>query len=308
MSLFRQYPWFSAAWLLLGLVLAAEIGGIVERRSALRRIEAQLDRKRRDVKKLISLNPVPTPENATVIEADRLRLEEILAATEAELRGDRPAADRGRKPAPVAKPADVFFELAAFVEKAREQAASLGIGLRPEERFGFSAYANEGPEAEFIPAVQRQQRVVAYLTAALFTARPNRLLAVERETPTGVAGGPPSLGGSRERDLFEIETARSVRRPGLIEADAFRLVFVGYTASLRTFLTKLAGFELPIIVRGIEVEPATTTDARSVEGRNGPAESAAMADRSLRPLVIPLLSKFTVTVELVGLVAAKPGP
>ncbi|MSU70183.1 MAG: hypothetical protein EXS39_05300 [Opitutaceae bacterium] len=92
MAYFRQYPWFSTALLLLGLVLVVEIGGIYERRHTLRRAELELERKRRELKKLADMRPAPTLDNAAAIEVDVMRMERALAATETEFAGRRPAA------------------------------------------------------------------------------------------------------------------------------------------------------------------------------------------------------------------------
>jgi len=305
MLIFRQYPWFGAVLVLLGLALTAEIGAICERRSALRRLEAQLDRRRREWKKLAATTPAPTPENARVIEADVARGNSALAATEAECRGGNPGMDPSQMPAAVATRTDVFFALADFVEKARQRAVRLGVVLGLDERFGFSAYANEGPDPRVIPAVQRQRAIIEYLAAALLEARPQQLLAIQRERPDGAAGTPAGAMGPGMRDLFAIERTASARARGLVDTTAFRLVFTGQTAALRKLLNKLAGFDLPILVRGIEVEPASAAETGSSPGRDAlvsPAIGTAL------PLVMTKLSKFTVTVEFIELVPAGPVP
>jgi len=98
-------------------------------------------------------------------------------------------------------------------------------------------------------------------------------------------------------------------------------VFTGNTSALRALLNQLAGFELPVIVRAVEVEPA---GARGLFGcRRGKSDPAAAPiapaglDRAqcscganlrpnplavIAPIVARSVSKFTVTLEFVALV------
>ncbi len=309
MLYFRQYPWFGVALLLLGLVLAAEIGGLWERRATARKTELKLERKRRELAKLLATVPAPTIENVTAIAADVDQTGHALSTVEAQLRGSAwPVADTKDQPR-LENRADLFFGLADFVEKLRARMTALGIGIEADERFGFSAYANAGPEPGLIPLVQRQHLAIGYLLEALLVARPHRLLAVEREWLSQPAG-------TRVRDLFTIDPVVSARMKGLIKTDAFRLVFVGQTAALRAFLRQLTGFELPVVVRGIEVESAATAGGATAPRGNeampsaaapGPISAAPTVEAPL-PLVLPALSKFTVTVELIEVIAESSNP
>ena len=47
----------------------------------------------------------------------------------------------------------------------------------------------------------------------------------------------------------------TARVKGFIDTMAFRITFTGQTAALRNFVVRLAEFELPILVREVEVEP-----------------------------------------------------
>jgi hypothetical protein len=103
----------------------------------------------------------------------------------------------------------------------------------------------------------------------------------------------------------------SLRVANLVEAMAFRLVFVGPTGTLRTFVNQLSRMELPVAVRCVEVEPAAGSEA----AQNGPTASGpnssmlvteppGNAADDLVLVVAPALSKFTVTVEFIGLAPA----
>lgn len=99
-----------------------------------------------------------------------------------------------------------------------------------------------------------------------------------------------------------------MRLPGAVEALAFRLAFIGSTGTLRTFLNGLAAFERPIVVRGVEVEPASATDMAQIElAAPVPqsvvlsAEPASRVPGSAVAVAVPTLSKFIVTVEFIRL-------
>jgi hypothetical protein len=114
---------------------------------------------------------------------------------------------------------------------------------------------------------------------------------------------------STNTDLFEIDSRITARVPGFVNASAFRISFVGETEALRALLNKLAGFELPLVVRSVEVEPVVKTKApaatNSLNSIFGTVDKAATAEpEQPKPLVEKVLSKFTVTVELIDLFEA----
>ncbi|MEO5957916.1 MAG: hypothetical protein ABIZ49_01735, partial [Opitutaceae bacterium] len=153
------------------------------------------------------------------------------------------------------------------------------------------------------------------------------------------AGGPateaPVVAGEGP-DFFAIDPRVSVRAPGFLDSTAFRLAFVGQTASLRAFLNRLASFELPVLVREVEVEPATADEAtasatpaeESAAEPAGPPpasvvltleaparvpQSAAAKKIPARapttaPIVAKPFSRFTVIVEFIELVPPPAPP
>jgi hypothetical protein len=196
--------------------------------------------------------------------------------------------------------------------------------VKPDERFGFYTYDRTGPERDLIPQVFRQRLVAEYLVEAVLDARPSELLLLQRERPLTKAeaealasGQPPARQSTQastqtNTDFFEIDPRISARVPGFVGASAFRLSFIGETATLRTLLNKLASFELPLVVRSVEVEPVSKNTAstqapaaNSLSSIFGTVTTAAPAEPvKPKPLVDKVLSKFTVTVELIDLVEA----
>jgi hypothetical protein len=259
---------------------------------------------------------------------------------QSELRGRGPAAARLAATKPPAMRTDAFFDLATFVSKSRALAQKQGVLIGPgAAHFGFSLYANEGPETALIDPVFRQRLVANYLVDALLAARPRALLAVQRERPlhaderkarhealavaaadpTAAPPAPLESSTTLSPDYFDLDARLSAQAPGLVEVSGFRLIFTGQTAALRALLNQLASFELPIIVRSVEVEPAAGEDIVAAPAEDAaaapsqpaapavsivlsaPVAKAAKPVATIAPLVAKSISKFTVTVEYVEL-------
>ncbi|MDO8539544.1 MAG: Amuc_1100 family pilus-like protein, partial [Opitutaceae bacterium] len=296
------------------------------------------------------------------VETDLERAMRALATMQNELKGKGAAVERLKSAKVPSARTDAYFDLATFVEKVRELAARNEVDVHPEAvRFGFAAYANEGPDGERIEPVFQQRQVAQYILEALLESRPRALLAVKREPPVtkkeredrmaairaaAEGGTPPEPAEPPELpegpDFFAIDAQASARVPGYVDTLAYQVVFTGQTAALRNFVNRLAQFDLPVVVREVEVDTATTeetavaaeepaaapaepaADAPSVvlsiepgataAGRteNGNKASAAApapkktATRTLNiaPIVARPWSKFTVTVEYIDLVSA----
>jgi len=340
----KKLPLFNVA---IAVIAAAAVGGgwfVWDRARAATAAERELVRLRAELQAVADAVPAPSRETAAEIEADLARARRALATMQAELRGRGPTADRLAALKPPGARTDAFFDLATFVERSRVTAQKQGIAIGPDAtHFGFSLYANEGPEAALIEPVFRQRLAADYLVGALFSARPRAVLAVQRERPLTAAERktraddlaaaialaasdpasvipPPVPEGSASisPDYFDLDPRLTVPDPELVEVSAFRLIFTGPTAVLRALLNQLATFELPVIVRTVEVEPATGDDllsageeaaappaaapASTVLIASVPRPTSANRGGTLAPLVPKSVSKFTVTVEFVELV------
>lgn len=268
------------------VLLAGEVWGLRESRVAAGRALASLEQKKQERDWLARQSPALNPENETAIAADLDATNRLLAELRASLQGKDPTGFA--TPAP-AKPIDAFFELANFVEKLRIRAAQAQVVLKPDERFGFATYTNEGPVVGQLPAVHRQQLATQYLVETLLESRPLALLAVRRERP--VADGPRDA-RDRADDFFALDPALSIRQPGQVESVAIRVEFTGQTAALRNFLNSLAAFRQPVVVRSVEVEPLAAAASSGTTAQTATAGSPV-------PLVRQSLSKFAVAVEFV---------
>lgn len=325
MASFKSHPVFYSLVGVLGLAALAGGWGIYDRSSAAAKNAKVVAQKRAELSSLLATNPVPSVESKAAVEADLKRTEAALATMREELKGRGPAAERLRSASVPSEPTDLFFNITTFVEKTREKAQAANIKLKADERFGFSAYASAGPDRELIPQVFRQRQVAEYLLDALIEARPSELISVQRERPLtkaekdALASGAQGASASRQSgatqgatDLFEIDPRITARVAGFVDATAFRLSFTGETEALRAFLNKLATFELPLVVRGVEVEPLAKTQqtaaapANSLASIFGTAATPATPAEPAKPkpLVEKTQSKFTVTVELIDLAEA----
>lgn len=306
MDWFRRHPLSGAVLLMLVAALALE-GWLWShhRRQSLRALAA-LAQKRQERDRLAQQSPAPDGDNEQAIARELAETRQVLATLRAALQGGA----GGSPPPPPARGLDLYFDLATFVERTRALAARARVAVNPDERFGFASHASEGPEADLVPAVSRQGVSVQHLVEALIEARPRALLAVQREHPQTAAQRarrhqpvpadaiPAVSAGGQASDFFEFDPTLSVRVPGLVDSDAFRVEFTGQTTALRTFINALASFRLPVIVRRVEVEPLAAGVVHVDPA--GPASPAVMPV----PLVAGSLSKFAVVVEFVQLVPA----
>jgi hypothetical protein len=330
MNALTRHPIFAAIMGLIVLGVLGEIGYLANRQRTAQAARAALTQKQQERDTMSALSPSATEDNARAIEADVAKAEKVLATLRTSLQGQSEAMQQLHAAPPPSR-MDAYFEIATFVERTRALAARAQVTLAPDERFGFATYANEGPSGDLLAPVIQQRRLMQYLVESLLEARPRSLLGVQREAPlTKVqrdarrsvappAGGPPpteepaaaeSASESSGRDFFVPEEKLSVRVPGYVDSEAFRLEFTGQTPALRSFLNTLAALKLPLFVRNVEVTPLGDVDESPAEpppaGDGASTGTAAPAGPSPIPLVARSLSKFTLVVEFAELVPA-PG-
>lgn len=301
--------------IILAAIFGAEVGlawrGYQMARQALIELRAKKDEREQFVLHRPSLGE----ENNQTLLIQQHNVAASLAAVRTALRGRAAAALEPPLP-PTA--IGLFFDLADFIKKSRELAKRAHVATRPEESFGFSDYAHEGPAVELAAAVFRQRRLAAQILQLLYAARPLALLSLQRERPLPEAlrrplpppqfasanRVAPSLGrGGAGDDFFVLPTAWSLRVPGQIESTAWRVEFTGQTQALRVFLQSLADFDLLLIVRSVEVE--TLTNPTETVGLSAPTAPAGLAVE-----VPPVFSKFSVIIEAIDLLppSAPPAP
>jgi hypothetical protein len=155
------------------------------------------------------------------------------------------------------------------------------------------------------------------------------LESVERENVVPPDPNSNPANAATPKDTFTIDPLVSARVPGAVDTMAFRFKFIAYSDTLRGFLDALAKFEYPLVVRSVEVEPATedalkaakaASAAAPVDASSGivlpgaadasatatPDQSAAPAGPVKAAVVKNNLSEFTVVIEYINLIPPKP--
>ncbi|WP_438483623.1 hypothetical protein [Oleiharenicola lentus] len=312
---FKQNPLFAIVLLFVVVAISAEAWLWCDGHAQGKKALANLAQQTQERDWLAAQKPALSKENETAIAEELVATKKNLAELRAALAGK----DERLLAVPLpAQAIDLYFDIAAFVERTRALAGRAQVVIKPDERFSFASHANEGPELDLVPAVFRQRLLAQYIIEALIEARPLALLSIQRERPMSAAARAqrnqpvdpsthPATTNSASAnisghptDFFEIDRALSLRVLARIESDAFKVEFTGQTPSLRAFLNTLVEFRLPLIVRSVEVEPLGREG--SVAGAGTPEAAAPV------PLVTQNFSKFSVVVELVSFLVTPEPP
>jgi hypothetical protein len=293
-------PWFISALVLAAVLFVGEAFWVYRSWQAMGKAEVQVKLKQRELTALERLDPPPTETEAAGIAQQVDGLETSYEDLRSKLKGARVTKFLPEEAVPKAR-TDAYIDLAAYVEKLQALAQKHGVKVAAEERFGFKTYVNEGPEADLIPVVFRQRQVLQYLLQTLFTAKPRALNGVRRATPAEVRSS------QNARDGFTLYPALSLSRPGYVDTLAFQIEFEGETAVLRQWLTTLAKYEIPVVVRAIEVEETDTRAEMKSNPRNQDTAGIVIGNTAPVTLVTSAPSKFTVTLEYLQLVERQPG-
>ncbi len=326
MASFKSNPLFFSSLLVLGALTAGQAWLVFSQRGQLSKANAEIAQKTQTLANFASQNPFPAQGNLAAIEMDLEQARKTNAEIRDVLRATGEIANTMAAAAVPATPTDAYFDIANFVERIRSAATNAKVKIDDKNRLGFFTYLNEGPPREVIPSVFTQRQHIEYLLGALLKAKPVEILAVQRERPLTAeqqrrvreaheAGQPtPQLftGGDNNVDYFTIDSRTSARVPNFVNAGAYRLTFRGNTLALRDLLNELARFELPVVVRSVEVSPLTTgataasapvAQQNTVAGIfGGTPASATPAQPVAKPIVEQTDSRFSVTVEFVSLV------
>jgi hypothetical protein len=211
----------------------------------------------------VSLND----KNVEAAAEDVKALEAHLASLRAAVGGSPDFAIKGKASD---KPAELSAQLRESVDGWRKLAADQGIKLMPNDptAFGFYRYIhNQGtsPKRDF-QKVDQQRQIIDFIVRQLAESRPagSPLLieSVDREPvetflliPEGKPGAgtyAPDLEGSKN-EVDEFRPSRTFDRRGLVDTLSFRVRFVGYTPTLRTFVNKIRNSGRPVAITTIDV-------------------------------------------------------
>ncbi len=212
-----------------------------------------------------------TTENVTAATADLDALTKHIELLRANIAGNAELAIRGK----VATSSSEFTtQLKQSVDEWRKLAKDQDVKMPASELsdFGFRRYIrNPGtsPKRD-LQRVDQQRQIVDFLFRQLIESRPpsSPLLfeSVDREPietfvlipdgkPNAGTMGPEAEGARNEPDEFV--PTRVFDRRGLVETLSFRVRFVGYTPTLRTFVNKVRNSGRPFAITTVEVTPTT---------------------------------------------------
>ena len=251
MNFVKRHPIFATIITLLALLILAEVSYVQVLRTRVAAAEKDVHQRIAELDQLQRQKPTPLGENLRLARDDVARTGEVLANMLSILNVTGPDDLDFFKGEPATRP-DAWFEISQFVDRMTTEARKSNVELKTDERFGFAAFANEGPEPAYIRSVYRQHRIAEYLLGKLFAARPRTLIAMQREEPVatvapgaatpaaspGPAGIPRSSGpvnGARApggtgaasiSEIFVIDPQISARAPGYVDTLAFRIIFL----------------------------------------------------------------------------------
>ena len=259
-------------------------------------------------------DPAPSEEN---VAASKKNVAQLVA----ELRNIREDLERGDRLTTSTDGIGVMASVQQFFSEYRRKAAAhvdengveAPIGLPSKEfGFGFEQYVSDASplvDPQRIQTLDKQRQILSYLLDRLYSADPESIESVKREILEQAPGAKADEQG------FQISSAVSARVPGAVDTLAFSLSFTGYTDSLRSFLNDLAKFDLPIVVRSIEVkrptgrkEAAPTRDANNLDdifgvfGGGNTSSEPEPAEETKKLVISENTSTFTVVLEYIEIV------
>lgn len=286
----------------------AESGKIAKAKQQITTAEARLNNMR-------FADPAPTGAN---VEASR----ENVAQLKAVLKSIRDDLQRGDRLTTSGDGIGVMAGIQQFISEYQRKAAEhtdvngqpSPIALPKDFAFGFEQYINEAKpldDQKRSATLDKQRQILSYLLNKLFDAAPASIVSVKREV---LERNADQKGGDRN---FEISKAISARVPGAIDTLAFSLTFTGYTDSLRSFLNNLAKFDLPIVVRSIEVKRPTGSQTTAAPAKNnldsifgvfGGSNQGEAPKEAQKPVISENISTFTVVLEFIEIVLPADSP
>jgi hypothetical protein len=289
----------------------SESGKIGKAKQQIRTAEKQLDNLR-------FADPAPSEEN---VRASKQNVEELVA----ELTSIRKDLERGSRLTTSTDGIGVMAGIQQYITDFQRKAAehldmhgeSDPIELSTDFAFGFEQYVKEATpfdDEQVVAMLDKQRQILEYLLNKLYNSDPASIVSVKREVlERKVAQAASGNSKSDSKADFTINPAVSARVPGAVDTLAFSLTFTGYTDSLRAFLNELAKFDLPIVVRSVEVERpsgAKTTVAPRANnldaifgafgGGSEPDQKAP--EEAQKPVISENTSTFTIVLEFIEIV------
>jgi len=339
MNFFKTHPVFSV---LLTLFLLAFVAGAVfvfQFSQQVDEAKTQMERAEGALRTALYGEPAPTEASIEAAEQNIANLRAALAAQVEATKGADPGLIGSTPPA---SGTELLFQLEAYkndllriakrtaplnvpdnlIKEARKQGGEVpSVGVPEDFAFGFERYLDSGqpPADKNVPVVYQQKEILNFVLRKLLDSRPISIVSVEREPveldlPPLPEPGRQNRRGSRNQpqanladDEFRVG-AETARVEGAVATLPFRIAFSGYTKNLRSFLKEIEKFELPIVVRSVEVS-SVESSVRTTQNTSGElslfdfdSDAGAAAqdeDSGKQPIVEENESEFTVVFEFI---------
>ena len=309
MDFFKKNLIFSTVIIVCLLTFFAGSFLALNESGAIGKAEQEMKSAQANLKNLRFSDPAPSMENVEASAENVAQLQSALNAIREDLqRGDRLSISSDG----IGVMAGVQQFISDYQRKSSGQVdvnnEPAPISLPQDFAFGFQEYIDEAKplsDPKSSAVLDQQRQILSYLMDKLIEAKPTSLVSVEREVLEQVQ---IQQGGKS----FQIDKAISSRVPGAIDTLAFRLSFTGYTDSLRSFLNNLAKFDLPIVVRSIDIQrqggiknTATSTNSNNLDsifGAFGGSDDEEVPKEAQKPVISENLSTFTVVLEFIEIV------
>lgn len=310
MELLKRNPIFTVICLIALLSVCAGVSLAYLEYGQLNRTEKACIQQRRALEALLAQQPALTTSNVQAARANVQQLDLAYQRLAQSLYGD--AAIVGSSNG-VQVMASIQEYISEFTYSAQNHVNANGesapITIAENLSFGFEAYAEQAsvPEApRVISLLDQQRQVLTYVMRQLLASDPLEIVSVQRQLLSGEA----PLDANKQHD-FTIPKAASVRVEGLIQTIPIKLKFCAYTDSLRNFLNKLAEFEMPILVRSIQVsrkdqalkkvKPKSTSleDLFGAFGASSASEKSSAVKAVQKPVISENASNFTLILEYI---------
>ena len=313
MDWYKRNPFFYSV---LAILVALAVGGLWllnGERNQLSELTSEYSQKNRVLDGLLSRRPSPTNGNVETLELNYATLYQEYKRALGALKLDAYEKELffGQLPA---THNDAFFALARYVEDTRILAVGKGIAIPEGYRFGFQAYANEGPKQDDIRMCHHQMKIMRVLAQWLFDSGISELLGIQRgqETSTEMGGRFGIADTEFAADVFFVDGESKARIDGSIETKSFRVAFKGQSASMRNFLNRITRSSLPFVVSSIEARLANEQGAVPRDAMPDNPFFQRATDVDLEASKIPIISEneslFVVTLEFLELKEEFPDP
>ena len=324
MDFVKRYPLLSAVLAFCVAAFAAELFFLWKFSSNATKFQAQLKTSQTSAKSAESQAPAPSNQN---LDSATKNVDDLKAELDDVHKTLQDTPEKIVYVAPASNPgSSLILDILSYASDMQKEAQAKGVMLPSKNySFGMALYCVEGavpPPVDKIPSVYKQMKVLQYIVGHLIDDgklpdQPLKIISVEREDVASVAvaagsNAVPDLGGN-SLELFAIDPMITARVPGAINTLAFRVKFIGYSESLRILLNDLAKFDLPLVVRSVEAEPAPSDQVRAItlaqtNAAAGSTDANSIpADTSTRkPVITENLSQFTLVIEYIELPAPPP--